>query len=334
MEDYRYTVFHVGVHTQEALEPEKIELAKIGARQVVLPSLKTEDEMLAQTRGADGLIIMESDVSRRTMEASPNCKVVLRTGVGVDTIDIPAATDLGIAVINVPDVWIREVANHALALMLACNRRLFLLDRTIRGGGWPRVIPSPVGSLHGETLGVVGLGQIGRALVRRAAAFEMDLIAHDPYIEPSVFAEYGVEQVSFEELLARSDYVSIHTPLTDDTHYMFDEAAFRQMKPTAYLINTARGPIVEMAALVEALRSGRIFGAGIDVFEVEPPPDDSPLLGLDNVVLSSHSGYYSDPALRALSVRCGQEVARVLTGRMPLHLVNPEVLGRLPLVSG
>jgi D-3-phosphoglycerate dehydrogenase len=139
--------------------------------------------------------------------------------------------------------------------------------------------------------------------------------------------------VSFDELLARSDYVSVHIPLTDETLHMFNEAAFRRMKPTAYLINTARGPIVESGALVEALQSGLIAGAGIDVYEREPPPADSPLLALENVVLSSHSAYYSDPALHALAVRCGQEVARVLTGRMPLYLVNPEVLGRLPLAA-
>ena len=333
MSDYRYTIVHVGVHTQEALEPERVELEKIGARQVVLPTLQTEEEMVEQTRGADGMIIMESDVSRRTMEASPNCKVILRTGVGVDTIDIPAATERGIAVVNVPDLWIREVANHAMALLLACNRRLFLLDRMIHSGEWPRVIPPPVGSVHGETLGLVGLGQIGKALARRAAVFEMNVIAHDPYIEPSVFQEHGVESVSFEELLERSDYVSVHTPLTNETHYMFNGPVLEQMKPTAYLINTARGPIVEMAALVKALESRTIAGAGIDVYEKEPPPK-GPILKLDNVVLTAHSGYYSDPALRAMAVRCGQEVARVLTGRMPLYLVNPEVLDKLPLATG
>ena len=162
MTDYTYKVVHVGVHTEESLEPERLELEKVSAQQIVKPILYTEDDMLEHTRGADGMIIMESHVSRRTMEASPNCRVVLRTGVGVDTIDIEAATDLGIAVVNVPDVWIREVANHALGLLLACNRKILILDRAIRAGEWTRVIPPPVGSLHGETLGIVGLGQIGR----------------------------------------------------------------------------------------------------------------------------------------------------------------------------
>ena len=331
MADYKYTVFHVGVHVDEILEPERVELAKVGARQVVLPILRSEDEMVKQTRGAHGMIIMESQVTRRTLEASPDCKVVLRTGMGVDTIDIDAATDLGVAVVNVPDIWVREVANHAMALILACNRRLFLQDRNIRFGDWSPIIPSPVGSIHGETLGIVGLGQIGGALARRAAVFEMELIAHDPFIEQSVFDSVGATSVSFGELLERSDYVSAHTPLTDETHHMFDEAALKQMKPTAYLINTARGPIVENDAVVDALRSGWIAGAGLDVFEHEPLPADSPLIELDNVVLTSHTAFYSDPALKALAVRNGQEVARVLTGRRPLHLVNPEVLEKLPL---
>ena len=332
MADYKFKVVHVGVHAEETLEPERIELEKVGARQVVLPTLATEDEMVEQTRGSDGMVIMESMVSRRTMEASPNCKVVLRTGMGVDTIDIEAATDLGIAVVNVPDIWIREVANHALAMILACNRRLFLQDRTIRSRDWARVIPPPVGSIHGETLGIVGLGQIGRALARRAPVFDLELLAHDPYIDASVFDEYGATAVSFEELLERSDYISVHTPLTDETHHMFDEAALRKMKPTAYLINTARGPVVDTSALVEALQSGWIAGAGVDAHEQEPLSLDSPLLDLDNVILTPHTAYYSDPALKAMAVRNGQEVARVLTGRRPKHLVNPDVLGKLPLV--
>ena len=327
----RYTVYHLGIHTEDVVEPERRELERVGARQVILPGVMTEDEMTAQTPGADGLIIMEARVSRRVMEALPDCKVVLRTGVGVDTIDVEAATEHGIAVVNVPDLWLREVANHALGLILALNRKLFLQDRIIREGEWLRVIPPPVGSLHGETLGIVGLGQIGRLLARRAAALELNVIAIDPYIEASVFEEFGAESVSFEELLRRSDYVSIHTPLTGETHHMFDEAALRQMKPTAYLVNTARGPIVSGAALARALQQEWIAGAGIDVFEEEPPGQDSPLLRLDNVIVTGHTGYYSDAALMELAVRCGQEVARVLTGRMPRFLVNPEVLERLPL---
>ena len=332
MADYKFKVVHVGIHADSTLEPERIELEKVGARQVVFPTLDTEDEMLEHTRDCDGMIIMESVVSRRTMEASPNCKVILRTGMGVDTIDVESATDLGIAVVNVPDIWIREVANHALSMILACNRRLFLQDKMIRSGGWERIIPPPVGSIHGETLGIVGLGQIGRMLARRAPVFELKVLAHDPYIDSGVFDQHGATSVSFEELLERSDYVSAHTPLTDETRHMFDEAALNKMKSTSYLINTARGPVVDTTALLKALKSGSIAGAGLDAHESEPLPNNSPLFGLDNVILTSHTAYYSDPALSSMAVRNGQEIARVLMGRRPKNLVNPEVLEKFPLL--
>jgi D-3-phosphoglycerate dehydrogenase len=330
MGNYKYKITHVGIHTVEALEPEKKELQKIGAEQVVFPTLINEEDMIKSTRGSDGMIIMESDVSRAVMEASPNCKVILRTGVGVDTIDIEAATDLGIAVVNVPDVWIREVANHALALILACNRRLFLLDSKIRSGGWPRTIPSPVGSIHGETIGIIGFGQIGRELAIRVKPLGLKVLVSDPYVEDNILDDFGVERVPLNKLLEISDYVSLHTPLTDETCHIIDENALKKMKSNSYVINTARGPVVDNEALAKALSENWIAGAGIDVFEQEPPKDN-PLIKLDNVILTSHAAYYSDPALEALAIRCGQEVARVLTGHVPMHLVNKDVLSKLKL---
>ena len=333
MADYKYTVYRVGVHARDLLEPERIELERAGARQVVLEKPETEAELIEKAGDADGLIVVDSPVGRSVLESMPRLKVVLRTGVGVDVIDVDAATERGVAVISVPDLWIREVANHALGLLLACNRKLRLLDRSVRSGDWLPIIPPPVGSLHGETLGLLGMGRIGSALSRRAAALEMKLIAHDPYLPPSVFAELGVESVSFDELLQRSDYVSIHSPLTEGTRHIFDEAAFKRMKRTAYLINTSRGPLVDEAALVRALREEWIAGAGLDVLESEPPDPDNPLLKMDNVILTPHSSYYSDAAIAELPVRCGQEVARVLTGRRPINLVNPAVLEKLPLAA-
>ena len=333
MTDYKFTVFRVGVHARDMLATEKEELEKVGARQVVLPRLETDEEMIQQIPAADGLIVVDSPVSRRFMEGLKDCKAVLRTGVGVDVVDVDAATELGIAVINIPDLWVREVANHALAMLLALNRKLFQVQAIVHSGRWVPMIPPPVGCLHGETLGIVGLGKIGRALAQRAAAFEMNIIATDPYVEPSVFQEYGATRVSFEQLLERSDYISIHCPLADTTHHMFSDAAFRRMKPLAYLVNTSRGPIVDEVALIRALQEGRIAGAGLDVLEKEPIPSDSPLLKMENVVLTPHSAYYSDAAVGELPARCGQEIARVLTGRMPLNLVNPKVLDKLPLAS-
>ena len=333
MTDYQYTVVHLGLHPRDQLEPERAELERVGARQVVLERLGSEEEVIAQVREVDGLIVPAAAVRRPVISSLERCKVIMRTGVGVDTIDVDAATERGIAVVNVPDLWIREVANHALALLLACNRKLRYLDSAVRSGGWKALIPPPVGSLHGETLGLVGLGRIGRALATRAAALDMRLVAYDSYLPQSAFEDAGVESVSFDELVERSDYISIHCPLTDETMHLFDEDVFRRMKPTAYLINTARGPVVEHAALVRALQEGWIAGAGLDVQETEPPRPDDPLLEMENALLTPHTSYQSDESVRNLAVQCGQEVGRVLTGRMPLNLVNPEVLEKLPLTA-
>jgi D-3-phosphoglycerate dehydrogenase len=330
MSEQRFTVYRVGGGSRGAFDDERDALERVGARHVVIERTHGDDDLLEQAGDADGLIIVESPVSRQAMEKMGRLKVVLRTGVGVDVVDVDAATDLGIAVVYIPDLWIREVANHAMALMLACNRRLLLHDFRLRAGGWtPTALP--VGSIHGETVGILGLGRIGSAFAARAAAFEMEVIAYDPYVSADVFARAGAESVSFDELLRRSDYISIHSPKTDETTHIIDEPALRRMKPSAYLINTSRGPVVDQPALVKALSEGWIAGAGIDVFEVEPPEENEPLLKMDNVIVTPHSAFYSDAAAQQVPGRCGEEIARVLTGRMPMNLYNPAVLDKLPL---
>ena len=333
MSNQGFTVYYLGARADEDYTDARDELGKVGARLELLPLLTVEEEIVSRTRDADGLIVVNSPITRRVLSQLKRCKVVLRTGVGYDVIDVIAATELGVAIVNVPDMWTQEVANQALTLLLACNRRLLKVDRAVRSGEWDERIPSPVGSLYQETLGLVGLGQIGSALARRAAALEMDVLAYDPYIPESAFQKCGAARVMFGELLQRSDYVSINCPLTAETRHIVSEDALRRMKPTAYLINTARGPIVDEAALIRALQEGWIAGAGLDVFEHEPPSPGNPLLSMDNVVLSSHVGHHSDPSVRRRPSRYGSEVARVLSGRMPLHLVNPEVTERLPLHS-
>jgi len=226
----------------------------------------------------------------------------------------------------VPDIWVREVANHALALLLAWNRKIVVLDREIRAGVWSGRVPGAVtGSLHGETVGIVGLGNIGSAFARRIAALETHVIACDPYVDDARFKALGVERVDLATLAARSDYVSVHTLLNAETRGLIDEAFFARMKPTACLINTSRGPVVDEAALARALEQGRLAGAALDVFEEEPLGADSPLRRLDNVILTPHAAYFSSPAVAQVPRRCGEEVARVLTKERPLHVVNPEV---------
>ena len=301
-------------------------VAHVPAQVAVLPYIADEADMIAKTRDADALVVAFSPVTRAVLSALEGLKVVVRTGVGYDVIDVPAATELGVIVVNVPDIWVREVANHAMALLLAWNRKIATLDRQVKTGVWSAGIPGPhTGALHGETVGIVGLGNIGSAFARRAAAFELEVIAHDPYVEPARFAALGVERVSLEEVAARSDYVSIHTLLNAETRHLIGEAFFRRMKPTALLINTSRGPVVDEQALIRALQEKRLAGAALDVWEHEPVAADHPLLAMDNVLATPHAAYFSSAAVAQVPRRCGEEVARVLTGQRPLNVVNPEV---------
>jgi len=300
-------------------------LAPVPARMTALPFIGSEDEVIARTRDADALVVSSSPVTRGVMSALEGLKVVVRTGVGYDVIDVPAATELGVIVVNIPDIWVREVANHALALLLAWNRKIVTLDRHVHAGVWTSGVPGGTGSLHGETVGIVGLGNIGSAFARRVAAFETKVIACDPYVDDAHFAALGVERVSLEVLASRADYVSVHTLLNAETHHLIGEAFFHRMKPTALLINTSRGPVVDERALIRALEDKRLAGAALDVWEKEPVAADNPLLRMDNVIATPHAAYFSSPAVAQVPRRCGEEVARVLTGQRPLHVVNPEV---------
>jgi D-3-phosphoglycerate dehydrogenase len=290
-----------------------------------LPPVAGEDDLISKAGDADAIILAFAPITRRVMTALGKLKVVVRTGVGYDVIDVPAATELGVIVVNIPDIWIREVANHALALLLAWNRKIIPLDRELRKGVWTAGVPGGAGALHGETVGVVGLGNIGTAFAKRAAALEMRVIAHDPFVDPAHFATLGVERVSLEELAARSDYVSVHTLLNAQTRHLIDAAFLSRMKPNALLINTSRGPVVDEQALVRALEARQLAGAALDVWEQEPLAADSPLLRMDNVIATPHAAYFSTAAVAQVPRRCGEEVARVLTKQRPLNVVNPEV---------
>jgi D-3-phosphoglycerate dehydrogenase / 2-oxoglutarate reductase len=301
-------------------------VAHVPARMTALSFMDKEDEVIGGARDADALVVSSTHVTRGVMSALEGLKVVVRTGVGYDVIDVPAATDLGVIVVNVPDIWVREVANHALALLLAWNRKIITLDRNVHAGSWGGGVPGGwTGSLHGETVGIVGLGNIGSAFAKRVAAFETTVIAHDPYVDDARFKALGVERVSLDTLATRSDYVSVHTLLNAETRHLIGEAFFRRMKPTAVLINTSRGPVVDEQALAQALAEKRLAGAALDVWEREPVAADNPLLRMDNVIATPHAAYFSSPAVAQVPRRCGEEVARVLTGQRPLNVVNPEV---------
>jgi D-3-phosphoglycerate dehydrogenase len=298
----------------------------VPARLTVLPFIRDEEELVARARDADALVVSFSPVTRRVLSALEGLKTVVRTGVGYDVIDVRAATELGVIVVNIPDIWVREVANHALALLLAWNRKIITLDRQVRSGVWSGGVPGErTGSLHGETVGIVGLGNIGSAFARRVSALEMKVIATDPYVDKERFAALGAERVPLEALAERADYVSVHTLLNPETRHLIGEKFLRRMKPTALLINTSRGPVVDEQALTHALAERWIAGAALDVWEEEPIPADHPLLAMDNVIATPHAAYFSSPAVAAVPRRCGEEIARVLTGQHPLNVVNPEV---------
>jgi D-3-phosphoglycerate dehydrogenase / 2-oxoglutarate reductase len=299
MSEKQYTVYVIQGRSERDYTDCQTALARVPAHLETLSFIGDAAEVIERTHDADGLIVSASPITREVMSALKNLKVVVRTGVGYDVIDVPAATNLGVVVVNIPDLWIREVANHALTLLLAWNRKLIALNNEVKSGIWQTRVPGPVtGSLHAETVGIVGLGNIGSAFAKRVAALvETHVIACDPYVDDARFTALGVERVSLDALAARADYVSVHTLLNAETHHLINETFLRRMKPTACLINTSRGSVVDEQALVRALQEQWIAGAALDVRESEPPATDSPLARMDNVILTPHAAYLSSPAV-------------------------------------
>jgi D-3-phosphoglycerate dehydrogenase len=302
-------------------------LAPLGA-EIVEVAAKSEDEFIGAGRDADALYAKGRPITRRIIDGLPKCKVIALGSVGVDSVDVAAATARGIPVTNVPDTFIEEVADHALMLILATFRRLTTMDKWVREGRWKdgRPLLHRFPRLMGQTLGLIAFGHVARAVAVRARAFGLHIIAYDPYVEELVLTQHGVEPVGLSELLKRADIVSMHAPSTADAHHMLTEEHFRLMKPEALFINTGRGPTVDERALVKALQEGWIAGAGLDVLEEEPAAPTNPLLRMDNVILTPHVASASarfDPERRR---RVGREIALVLSGRWPRSCVNPSVL--------
>ena len=253
------------------------------------------------------------------------CKIIARYGIGVDTIDLEAATEAGIIVTNNPTYCIDEVAEHTMALVLACARKATFYDRLVRSGRWEVPPGKPMFRLAGRTLGLVGFGNIARAVAARAAAFGMRILYCDPFVRDKQFQVPG-EKRQLDEMLRESDFVSVHPPLTPDTRGMINDQSLAKMKPTAFLINCARGPIVDTQALVRALDSGRIAGCALDTTDPEPLPNAHPLRGRENVTITPHVAWYSEQAMVGLQSGAPNEVRRVLTGEWPINVVNPAVL--------
>ena len=305
---------------REALDP-------IGAELVVVESTN-EDEFIAQAKDADAILGRGVRLTPRVIAALEKCKIIAGPAVGFDYVDLPAATQAGIVVTNVPDIFIEEVADHAMMLLLASWRRLIEQDRIVREGRWPeaRLELSKHARLQGQTLGFISFGNIPRLITRRAKPFGLRIIAYDPYIQEHAMQQYEVESVTdLHELLQRSDFVSMHVPLSPATRGMMSEAQFRAMKPSAIFLNTGRGPTVNERALVQALQEGWIAYAGLDVFEQEPLSTDSPLVKMPNVIITAHVASASLRMMPEARRRAGREIAAVLQGRRPLSPVNPQV---------
>ena len=297
--------------------------------EVVTPPAWDEETLAAAAVGAD--LIVHSffpTISARVIEASDNLKAIVKYGVGVDNIDIDAATRRNVMVVNCPEYGSETVADHAFALMICLARRIVHIDRATRDTAWVWPSPEFIGvDLFAKTLGLIGFGNIGRAMCRRAAGFGMERVYCDPYVAEESVAEYGARAVSLEELLERSDFVSIHCTLTPETRGLIGEPELRRIKDTAYLIDVSRGAIIRQPALLRALSEGWIAGAGLDVFPVEPLTADDPLLRMDNVLLTSHLAWYTVEADERLAKECMARVIEVLEGRRPRNIKNAEALG-------
>jgi D-3-phosphoglycerate dehydrogenase len=307
--------------------------------EIVIVASRSEDEAIEAARDADG-IIAPPVFSRRFIEALTRCKVIACSSIGMDKIEgVDLATEKGIVLSNVPDVFVDEVANHTMALLLSCIRWIVPVSQYVKEGGWGargqgQGRRRPIGAIHritGETLGLVGFGNIARAVARRAAGFELKVIAYDPFVSREVFLEYGVRQASLAQVLQDSDFVSLHVPLIPQTHHLIGSPELGLMKADAILINTCRGPVVDEQALIAALQAGQILGAGLDVTEQEPVDPQNPLLQMPNVVVTPHMASASDWAGAERRRRPAQEVAAVVTGHRPRAVFNPAVLERLAL---
>jgi len=313
-----------------SLDREREILDKVDA-QLIPNQCKTENDLIAAALDADALLnLYFRPISEKVLKSLKKCKVISRYGIGVDTIDIEAATRHGIIVTNVPSYCVDEVSDHALGLILTCARKIVLLNKTVKDGIWDFKVSKPVFRIRGKNLGLVGFGKIGRMVAKKAKNFGFNILFYDPYISSDIAKEYSAKPVGIDTLLKESDFVSLHLPLNGKTRHFLDKKKFKLMKKSAFLINVSRGGVVNTDSLYRALREGWIAGAALDVIEEIPPLEkDNPLLELENLIITPHGAWYSEESIAQLQETAAEEVARVLKGEWPLSVVNPEVKERL-----
>jgi D-3-phosphoglycerate dehydrogenase len=310
----------------DSFAPEHEVTDPIGA-ELVLTQSRTATQLVAGALGADAILVQYAQITAQVMDALPRLRAIGRYGVGVDSVDVGAATARGIAVCNVPDYGTESVSDHAIALALAAARGIPRLDRGLRAGSFDLAAVRPLFQTRGRVFGVIGMGRIGTATAAKAAGLGYEVIGYDIAAEPDAPTYHGFASVSIDELLERSQVVSLHTPLTDVTRAMIGAKQLAQMRGDAILVNTSRGGVVDGDALVEALATGGILGAAIDVHEAEPLPAGHPLTTFDSVVLTPHLAWYTEESYDELKRRTVAGVVEVCAGRPPRNIVNPEVLG-------
>ncbi len=311
----------------DSVQIELDESKKIGA-ELRRHDCRTEDEVIEVAKEADAVLADLAPITRRVIQSLTKCRVIVRYGIGLDNVDINAATEAGIYVVNLPMYCVDEVSTHAAALALACVRKIVGFDRDVKAGIWDFQPHMPITGLPDCRLGVVAFGNIARLFVKKMIPFGPEIVVNDPFVPDETIREFGAIPVDFDELVRTSDIISLHAPLTPKTKHLFGAAQFKMMKPNAYLINTARGGLIDEKALYDAILEGQIAGAALDTTEPEPPEKSNPLLTLDNVILTPHAAFYSERSLKQLHLIAIQEAIRVLEGGVPTVIANKDVVPR------
>jgi D-3-phosphoglycerate dehydrogenase len=313
-------------HVFPDLDAETRILADAGHELRFEGNLRTPEEVVAAAGRADAVLNCYAPIPAEVIRGLDHCRVIARYGIGLDTIDIAEASSRGILVTNVPDYCIDEVSDHALALILSLVRRVVVLDRSVRGGGWDLAPARPVHRLRGRTLGLVGFGRIARRLAEKVGPIGLRVVAHDPFVPDAAIAEAGAEPADLGRLLEASDIVSVHAPLTEGTRHLIGEEQLRRMRPDAFLVNTSRGPLVDLDALRAVRAEGHLGGVALDVLESEPPDPDDPLLTDPGAVITPHAAFYSEEATVEQQRKAAEQVVAALSGEVPVYAVNADAV--------
>jgi len=313
-------------HVWPTTDPERAVLEAAGAEVIVAPD-GDEDTLINLAKDVDAIMTCFAKVTEKVIRSAEKCVAIGRFGVGTDNIDVATATELGIPVTYVPDYCVDEVSDHVLAMLHTWNRKIALFDQSVKSEGWGHLgLTMRIKRLRGKTIGIVGFGRIGQAVAEKASAFGLKILASDPVTPKEIVESYGGQLVTFEELLEQSDFVSLHAPLTPATEKLIGSREFGLMKDDSFLINAARGPLIDESALYDALSNGKIGGAGLDVMVENEPPKDHPLMQLENILITPHTAFFSQESTLELEERAASEVVRVYKNIMPENLVNKEVL--------